>query len=63
VKELVEKAGGRVMSIVSKDTDYVVVGDDPGSKQEKAMELGVTTLDEVEFVALLEEAGLEVGMA
>jgi DNA ligase (NAD+) len=62
-KELVEKAGARIVSAVSKETDYVVVGDDPGSKQETAMELGVTTLDEVEFVALLEEAGLEVGTA
>ncbi len=62
-KAMVEKAGARVVSTVSKGTDYLVVGDDPGSKQKKAMELGVATLDEVEFIALLEEAGLEVGTA
>ena len=62
-KAMGEKAGARVVSTVSKGTDYVVVGDDPGSKQKKAMELGVATLDEVEFIALLEEAGLEVGTA
>ena len=59
-KELVEKAGARVTGAVSKETDYVVVGDDPGSKHEKAEKLGVTTLNEGEFVALLEDAGLEV---
>ena len=60
-KELVEKAGARVTGAVSKETDYVVVGDDPGSKHEKAEKLGVATLNEGEFVALLEDAGLEVG--
>jgi DNA ligase (NAD+) len=60
-KELVEQAGGRVTGAVSKETDYVVVGDDPGSKHEKAVKLGVTTLNKAEFVALLKDAGLEAG--
>ena len=60
-KQMVEGAGGRVVGSVSKETDYVVVGDDPGSKYDKAVELGVTTLDEAGFVALLKEAGVEVG--
>ncbi len=60
-KQLVEDAGARVVGSVSKETDYVVVGDDPGSKYEKAVELGVTTLDEAAFVALLRDVGLEVG--
>jgi DNA ligase (NAD+) len=42
----VESRGGRVSSNVSKSTDYVVVGDDPGSKFEKAKQLGVRILDE-----------------
>ncbi|MSR36600.1 MAG: NAD-dependent DNA ligase LigA [Gemmatimonadetes bacterium] len=58
-KKLVEGAGARVVGSVSKETDYVVVGDDPGSKHEKAVELGVSTLDEAGFVALLRDAGLE----
>jgi DNA ligase (NAD+) len=38
---------------VSKKTSYVVVGDSPGSKYDKAIELGVTVLDEAAFVKLL----------
>jgi DNA ligase (NAD+) len=58
-KQMVESAGGRVVGSVSKETDYVIVGDDPGSKYEKAVELGVATLDEAGFVALLRDAGVE----
>jgi DNA ligase (NAD+) len=51
----IEQRGGRVTGSVSKKTDYVVVGVDPGSKAAKAAELGVTTLDEEGFRRLLEE--------
>jgi DNA ligase (NAD+) len=40
---------------VSKKTDYVVVGEDPGSKADKARKLAVTMLDEKEFLKLLEK--------
>ncbi len=49
----IERAGGRVTSSVSKKTDYVVVGDEPGSKYEKAKKLGITILDESGLLDLL----------
>jgi len=53
VKSAIEAQGGRVATSVSKKTDYVVVGQDPGSKLDKAKELGVTCLDEAQFKELL----------
>jgi DNA ligase (NAD+) len=55
-KAAIQRLGGRVTSSVSKKTDYVVFGQDPGSKYEEAKHLGVTTLDEPGFVALLERS-------
>ena len=52
----VKAAGGKVSGSVSKKTDYVVAGADPGSKHEKAQSLGVTIIDEAAFLALLGEA-------
>ncbi len=52
-KVIVEEAGGRVTGSVSKATDYVVVGESPGSKAAKARELGVELLDESSFRALV----------
>jgi DNA ligase (NAD+) len=50
---LVLEHGGKVSGSVSKKTDYVVVGSDPGSKYDKAKELGVSILDEREFEKLI----------
>ncbi len=53
--ELIEDAGGKVVGSVSKKTDYVVAGEDPGSKLTKAEELGTEILDEDGLRALLAE--------
>ena len=53
-KEAILKKGGKVTSSVSRNTDFVVVGKDPGSKLEEAKRLGIKTLNEGEFQALLQ---------
>ena len=57
--ELIQAAGGKVTSSVSKNTDYLIAGREPGSKLEKAERLGVQTIDEQGLRALLD--GAEAG--
>lgn len=52
-KALIEERGGRVTSSVSKKTDYVLVGENPGSKLDKARELGITIIDQLQFKSML----------
>jgi len=53
VKEMLEKLGAKVSGSVSKKTDFVVYGEDAGSKLAKAESLGVTTLTEDEMRGIL----------
>ncbi len=52
-KEIIIELGGRVTDSVSKKTDYVVAGEDPGSKYQKAQKLGVPIINEEEFKKIL----------
>ncbi|MBI4431594.1 MAG: NAD-dependent DNA ligase LigA [Candidatus Omnitrophica bacterium] len=51
----IKEKGGKVLSSVSSKTDYLVVGESPGSKLDKARKLGVATLDEKTFLKMLEK--------
>lgn len=53
IKEKLESLGAKVSGSVSKKTDYVIVGEDAGSKYTKAVELGVKTLSEEEFESMI----------
>jgi DNA ligase (NAD+) len=53
VSSLIKERGGKVSGSVSKKTDYVLVGSDPGSKYSQAQELGIAILSEAQFVKLL----------
>lgn len=53
IKDIVEKMGGKVTGSVSRKTDYVIVGVDPGSKYEKAKELGIRIIDENGFLEMI----------
>ena len=55
-QEKVIALGGKVSSSVSRNTDYVVVGENPGSKYEKAKKLGIKIINEEEFLKMIGEA-------
>jgi DNA ligase (NAD+) len=57
-QEMLERAGAQVTSSVSRKTNYVVVGEDPGSKADWARDLGVAILSESDLIAMLQEDGV-----
>ncbi len=59
-QEMFEKAGGIVKSSVGKNLDYVIAGENPGSKLQKARELGLNVLDEQQFHKLFENNGVDL---
>ena len=59
-KEAILARGGKASGSVSKKTDYVVVGENAGTKEDKARELGLTILDEAGFRRLLETGSADV---
>ncbi len=56
-KNIIEKNGGRVLSAISKNLSYLIVGEDPGSKLKKAKELGINIINWEEFLKLLQKGG------
>ena len=56
VKDLIRNKGGKISSSVSKNTDYVIVGESPGSKYDKAKKLGIPILSEKEFESKLDRS-------
>lgn len=58
-KALIEAAGGKVVGSVSKKTDFVVAGEEAGSKLENALALGLAVIDEAQLLALLKEGQTE----
>jgi DNA ligase (NAD+) len=53
--EIIEGLGGKVTGSVSKKTDYVIAGDNPGSKLDKARQLGIRVIDQKEFEQLIDQ--------
>ena len=51
-EQIIINAGGKTASSVTKNTDYLLLGENPGSKLDKATTLGITKLNETEFLAL-----------
>ncbi|MDI3328454.1 MAG: NAD-dependent DNA ligase LigA [Alicyclobacillaceae bacterium] len=56
-QEWVRRLGGRVTGSVSRNTDVVIAGENPGSKLEKAFQLGIRVMDEETFLSIVRQAG------
>lgn len=54
-KKIIEKNAGKVISQVSKNTDYLLAGENPGSKYDKAVALNIKIIDETQFLSMMEK--------
>ncbi|RME62689.1 MAG: NAD-dependent DNA ligase LigA, partial [Nitrospirae bacterium] len=59
IEDLIESLGGHVASAVSRKTDYLIVGEEPGSKLQKAIQLGIKRINYDEFQQLIKERSRE----
>jgi DNA ligase (NAD+) len=59
IKHAIQQGGGKVSASVSKKTDFVVAGDNPGSKLDKAQALGIPVLNEGDFISLMDQTPAE----
>jgi DNA ligase (NAD+) len=57
IKEFIQSLGGKVTDSISKKTSFLVLGENPGSKYDKAKELGVPILDEASLRDMAQNAG------
>ena len=55
-KNKIRALGGNVLNSISKNTDFVVVGKEPGSKYDNAKKLGVKIIDEIEFINYIQQS-------
>ena len=55
-KEIIEKHNARLSTSVSNNTDFLILGDNPGSKFEKAKQLNIKIINEKEFLNMLENS-------
>ncbi|HQC15883.1 BRCT domain-containing protein, partial [Mesotoga prima] len=53
IQEKIIKLGGEVASSVSKNTDFLLLGENPGSKEQKARDLGIKIIDERDFEEMI----------
>ena len=60
IKNLIENFGGKVVNSVTKKTNYILVGENPGSKLAEGMKLNIIRLNETDFLRILKDANIEI---